>query len=103
MKEAYWAGHAEKIKEAVGALPVMVVGGLKYPQTIEAVEEEGKADLVSLARALIREPTFPRSRRKAVEEHTDQRLLPVIETADGTWIRDDSRALIERINAGEFD
>jgi tRNA isopentenyl-2-thiomethyl-A-37 hydroxylase MiaE len=51
----------------------------------------------------IREPTFPRSRRKAVEEHTDQRLLPVIETADGTWIRDDSRALIERINAGEFD
>jgi tRNA isopentenyl-2-thiomethyl-A-37 hydroxylase MiaE len=51
----------------------------------------------------IREPTFPRSRRKAVEEHTDQRLLPVIENADGTWIRDDSRALIERINAGEFD
>jgi tRNA isopentenyl-2-thiomethyl-A-37 hydroxylase MiaE len=51
----------------------------------------------------IREPTYPRSRRKAVEEHTDQRLLPVIETADGTWIRDDSSALIERIDAGEFD
>ncbi len=51
----------------------------------------------------VREPTYPRSRRKALEEHTNQRLLPVIETADGTWIREDSKVLIERINTGEFD
>jgi hypothetical protein len=51
----------------------------------------------------VREPTFPRSRRKAVEQHTNQHLLPVIETADGTWIREESKVLIERINAGEFD
>lgn len=51
----------------------------------------------------VREPTYPRSRRKAIEEHTNQRLLPVIETADGTWIREDSKVLIERINTGEFD
>ena len=52
---------------------------------------------------LVKEPTYPRGRRKVIEEHTDQRLLPVIETADGTWIRDESKSLIERINTGEFD
>jgi len=59
MKEAYWLGNAEKIKEVVGDLPVIVVGGMKYPQTMEAIVQEGKADLVSLARSLIREPTLP--------------------------------------------
>ncbi len=52
---------------------------------------------------LVKEPTYPRGRRTDVEEHTGQKMLPVIEIADGTWIREESSVLIERINAGEFD
>jgi glutathione S-transferase len=52
---------------------------------------------------LVKEPTYPRGRRTNVEEHTGQKMLPVVETADGTWIREESSVLIERINAGEFD
>lgn len=49
------------------------------------------------------EPTFPRGKRTAVKEHTRQDKLPVIETADGTWIREESSVLVEQIEAGEFD
>jgi glutaredoxin len=51
----------------------------------------------------VSEPTFPRSRRTAVKENTGQEALPVIETADGTWIREESSVLIEQINSGKFD
>ena len=49
------------------------------------------------------EPTFPRGKRADVKEHTGQDKLPVIETADGTWVREESSALVEQINAGKFD
>lgn len=52
---------------------------------------------------LVKEPTYPRGRRSNVIENTGQNMLPAIETADGTWIREESKVLIERINAGEFD
>ena len=50
----------------------------------------------------VKEPTLPRGKRAAVIEHTGQQMLPVIETADGTWVREDSKVLIEKIEAGEF-
>jgi glutathione S-transferase len=49
------------------------------------------------------EPTFPRGKRADDKEHTGQDKLPVIETADGTWVREESSALVEQINAGKFD
>jgi glutaredoxin len=49
------------------------------------------------------EPTFPRGRRKAVKEHTGQEELPVIETADGRWVREQSNVLVEQIEAGRYD
>ena len=49
------------------------------------------------------EPTFPRGRRGSVREHTGQSMLPVIETADGSWVRDESKVLIEQIEAGKYD
>ena len=52
---------------------------------------------------VVKEPTFPRGRRGAIKEHTGQELLPVIETNAGAWIREDSKALVARIEAGEFD
>jgi len=52
---------------------------------------------------VVKEPTFPRGKRVAVKEHTGQEALPVIETADGTWVREESSVLVEQINAGKFD
>jgi len=49
------------------------------------------------------EPTFPRGKRSDVKEHTGQDKLPVIEAADGTWIRAESSVLVEQIEAGRFD
>ncbi len=60
MEEAYWSGHAEKIKGVVGNVPVMVVGGMKYPQTMETIVQEKKADFISLARSLVKEPALPK-------------------------------------------
>jgi 2,4-dienoyl-CoA reductase-like NADH-dependent reductase (Old Yellow Enzyme family) len=59
-EEAYWLEHAEKIKEIIGDVPLILVGGMKYPQTMAKILVEGKADLISLCRALIREPDFPK-------------------------------------------
>jgi 2,4-dienoyl-CoA reductase-like NADH-dependent reductase (Old Yellow Enzyme family) len=58
-EEAYWLRHAEKIKEVIGSVPLILVGGMKYPQTMAKIVEENKADLISLSRPLIREPNFP--------------------------------------------
>ncbi len=52
-EEAYWLKHAEKIKEVIGNVPLILVGGMKYPQTMAKILEENKADLISLCRALI--------------------------------------------------
>ncbi len=52
---------------------------------------------------VVAEPTFPRGKREAVKEHTGGYELPVIETADGTWVREESSVLVEQINAGKFD
>ena len=59
-EEAYWLKHAEKIKEVIGDVPLILVGGMKYPQTMAKILEENKADLISLCRALIREPDLPK-------------------------------------------
>ena len=58
-EEAYWLSHASKIKGVIGGVPLMLVGGMKYPQTMEKILEEGKADLISMCRPLIKEPNLP--------------------------------------------
>jgi 2,4-dienoyl-CoA reductase-like NADH-dependent reductase (Old Yellow Enzyme family) len=58
-EEAYWLDAAEQIRKATGKTPLILVGGMKYPQTMERIVKEGKADLISLCRPLIREPSFP--------------------------------------------
>ncbi|MCF8069137.1 MAG: NADH:flavin oxidoreductase [Desulfobacterales bacterium] len=63
-KEAYWLQHAEKIKAVIKDTPLILVGGMKYPQTMERVLESKKADLISLSRALIREPNLPNEMEK---------------------------------------
>jgi len=58
-EEAYWLGAADEIKGVIGRTPLILVGGMKYPQTMEKIVKEGKADLISLCRSLIKEPDFP--------------------------------------------
>ena len=43
-----------------------------------------------------------RDKRTELEERTGQRLLPVIEFEDGTYYRDESAAMAERIRAGRL-
>ena len=48
----------------------------------------------------MKEPTFPRGRRKEVIEHTGQHFLPAIELEDGSWWREDSHDMAAAIRAG---
>jgi 2,4-dienoyl-CoA reductase-like NADH-dependent reductase (Old Yellow Enzyme family) len=58
-QEAYFASHAEAVRKATG-VPVILVGGLRSPQTMEWLLRRGQADLVALARPFLREPHFVR-------------------------------------------
>jgi hypothetical protein len=50
----------------------------------------------------VREPTYPLRRRTNVIEHTGQQYLPAIELEDGTWYREESKAMAETIRAGRL-
>jgi hypothetical protein len=43
-----------------------------------------------------------RRKRDVLFEHTGQRMYPAIELEDGTWYRDESKAMAERIRAGKL-
>ncbi|MGH3134513.1 MAG: glutathione S-transferase N-terminal domain-containing protein [Gaiellaceae bacterium] len=51
---------------------------------------------------IVKEPTYPRRRRKDVIEHTGTHFLPAIELEDGSWYREDSDAMAEAIRAGRL-
>jgi 2,4-dienoyl-CoA reductase-like NADH-dependent reductase (Old Yellow Enzyme family) len=51
----YFRAEAAAAKKA-GGIPTMMVGGLGRIETAEAIIASGDADMVSLARPLIREP-----------------------------------------------
>ncbi len=51
--------NAKKIKEAVN-VPVIGAGGVRDPQYVEELLEEGYVDLVSLGRSMIADPDFPK-------------------------------------------
>jgi glutathione S-transferase len=62
----------------------------------EALDEQG------VEYEVVVEPAFPRGRRKDVIEHTGQHFLPAIELEDGTWYREDSKAMAAAIRAGRL-
>ena len=59
-------------------------------------------DEQSIEYEIVKAPTFPRGRRKEVIEHTGQHHLPAIELEDGSWYRDDSKTMAEKISAGRL-
>ena len=62
----------------------------------KALEEAG------VTYEVVTQPTFPRGRREEVKRQTGQHALPAIELADGTWIREDSAELAERVRSGKL-
>jgi len=56
-KEAYFRDAGKAIKESVH-VPVMLVGGIRSLETATTLHEEGRADLISISRPLIREPNL---------------------------------------------
>ncbi len=56
--EAYFLSYAERLKPLLD-IPLILVGGIRSPQAAELIVEAGAADLVSMARPLIREPGLP--------------------------------------------
>ena len=59
-------------------------------------------DAQGVAYEVVKEPLFPRGRRKAVEALSGQHLLPVIEFEDGTVYRAESKDMAARIAAGDL-
>lgn len=58
-QEAYFLPYAERIKQAVGDVPLILVGGIRSASVMEKIIFEGGADFISLCRPLIREPDLP--------------------------------------------
>jgi hypothetical protein len=50
----------------------------------------------------VKHPLYPRSKRTRLRELTGQNLLPAIELEDGTVLREESKAMIARIRAGDL-
>jgi len=68
--ELDFAGHAMKIKKAIGSTPMGLVGGFTKLETMEKVVESGLTDMVSLSRPFIREPDLGKSLRHGQKEST---------------------------------
>jgi 2,4-dienoyl-CoA reductase-like NADH-dependent reductase (Old Yellow Enzyme family) len=66
-QEAYFLPHAEKIKEAVRDVPVMLVGGIRSRSVMEEIISQGRADFISLCRPFIREPNLADKIKKGKE------------------------------------
>jgi 2,4-dienoyl-CoA reductase-like NADH-dependent reductase (Old Yellow Enzyme family) len=54
--EAYFLDYARKLRELDTGVGIVLVGGLRRTQTMEAILERGDADFLALSRPLIREP-----------------------------------------------
>ena len=54
-KEAYFRTEAQAFKQQLD-IPLLLVGGIRSPETAEQLLEQGVADYISMSRPLIREP-----------------------------------------------
>ena len=87
-QEAYFAAYARRVRQEVG-VPIILVGGIRSPATMERLLQEGKADLVAMARPFLREPHLVRrieagDRRPSLCRSCNRCLVSV---ADGDGVR----------------
>lgn len=59
-REAYFLEFAEKLRATCKAIPLMVTGGFRTPDAMEAALQSGAVDVIGLARPMAMEPDFPR-------------------------------------------
>ena len=62
----------------------------------DALDDQG------ISYEVVKEPTLPRSRRKAVVELTGQDRLPVVEFDDGSAYREESRDMAAAVRSGRL-
>ncbi|MFN8159814.1 MAG: glutathione S-transferase N-terminal domain-containing protein [Solirubrobacterales bacterium] len=62
----------------------------------EALDEQG------IDYEVVKEPVYPRSRRKELIRVSGQQMLPVIEFEDGSTYREESKDMAETIRAGRL-
>jgi 2,4-dienoyl-CoA reductase-like NADH-dependent reductase (Old Yellow Enzyme family)/thioredoxin reductase len=72
-EEGIFVHLAQGIKSVV-SIPVIAVGRIRTPELANRILEEGKADLISMGRALIADPNFP---AKALQDRTEE-IIPCI-------------------------
>ncbi len=72
---SYQVPFAEAIRRAV-AIPTAAVGLITEPMQADAIIRNGQADLVLLARQVLRDPYWPVNAAKALG-HTDRLRLPI--------------------------
>jgi len=72
-EEGIFAPLAQGVKSVV-SIPVIAVGRIRTPALADKILEEGKADLISMGRALIADPNLP---AKALHGRTDE-ITPCI-------------------------
>jgi len=61
-QEGYFVDNASQIKESV-SVPIFALGGLRSFSVMENIIHQGKADLISMSRPFIREPSLIRQFR----------------------------------------
>lgn len=66
-KEGWRVYLAKGIKEVV-SIPVITVGNIRYPETVEGILSRGDADFVALGRALIADPEWPRKVKEGLAD-----------------------------------
>ena len=58
-EEGYFCEISEAVKEAV-SIPVILTGGIVTPQAAERLLEQGKADLIGVGRAILKDSEWAR-------------------------------------------
>jgi 2,4-dienoyl-CoA reductase-like NADH-dependent reductase (Old Yellow Enzyme family) len=61
LSEATFAGHAEKIHEAINPTPMGLVNGIRTKRCMDTLLEKGVTEMVSMSRPFIREPNLVKS------------------------------------------
>ena len=96
---------AEAIKKSV-SVPVMAVGRINLPEVAESILEEGKADLIGIARQLLADPYWP----KKVQEGRADEIVACkscntcfIPMRSGTWKPGDPICAVNKQAGREVD
>ncbi|MBW2637531.1 MAG: NADH:flavin oxidoreductase, partial [Deltaproteobacteria bacterium] len=68
LEEGYNLEGAKTIKPALGAIPLILVGGLRKRAHMEEILQKNHADLISMSRPFIREPLIVKKFREGTAD-----------------------------------